>query len=74
LQKGQFSNKPNAKLSPRVYGLLRVTQKINDNANKIELPGAYGVSATFNLDDLSPYFGDEEYFRLEDESSPTQEE
>ncbi|KEH18242.1 hypothetical protein MTR_8g015130 [Medicago truncatula] len=34
----------------------------------------YGVSATFNVADLSPYFGDEEDFRLEDESSPTRGE
>jgi hypothetical protein len=34
-------------------------QKINDNAYKVELPGTYGVSATFNVADLSPYFDDE---------------
>ncbi|RHN63327.1 hypothetical protein MtrunA17_Chr4g0057101 [Medicago truncatula] len=34
----------------------------------------YGVSATFNVADLSPYFGDEEDFRLENESSPTRGE
>nr|GEZ45883.1 putative polyprotein [Tanacetum cinerariifolium]GEZ53310.1 putative polyprotein [Tanacetum cinerariifolium] len=31
---------------------------INDNAYKIELPGHYNVSATFNVADLSPYQGD----------------
>ncbi|AES78163.1 transmembrane protein, putative [Medicago truncatula] len=34
----------------------------------------YGVYATFNVADISPYFGDEEDFRLEDESSPTRGE
>nr|GEX99671.1 RNA-directed DNA polymerase [Tanacetum cinerariifolium] len=32
--------------------------KINDSAYKIELPGHYNVSATFNVADLSPYKGD----------------
>ncbi|GKB61451.1 protein kinase-like domain, concanavalin A-like lectin/glucanase domain protein [Tanacetum coccineum] len=35
-------------------------QRISDNAYKIDLPGRYGVSATFNVADLSPYTeGDE---------------
>ena len=71
LQKEQFPNKSNAKLSPRVDGPFKVTQKINDNAYKIELPCDYGVFATFNVADLSPYFSDEEDFRLEDKSSST---
>ncbi|GKD11722.1 hypothetical protein Tco_1196129, partial [Tanacetum coccineum] len=33
-------------------------KKINDNAYKIELPGHYNVSATFNVADLFPYKGD----------------
>jgi hypothetical protein len=32
-----------------------VLQRIGENAYKIELPGEYGVSATFNVSDLAPY-------------------
>ncbi|GKF44473.1 hypothetical protein Tco_0131025 [Tanacetum coccineum] len=46
------------KLKPRGAGPFRVLKKINDNAYKIELPGHYNVSATFNVADLSPYKGD----------------
>ena len=39
---------------------FRVLAKINDNAYKIELPKDFGVSTTFNVADLTPYFGPEE--------------
>ena len=35
-------------------------EKINPNAYKIELPGDYGVSATFNVADLRPYLEEED--------------
>jgi hypothetical protein len=59
LRKERFPKQPNAKLSPRADGPFKIVQKINDNAYKVELPGSYGVSATFNVSDLSPYFDDE---------------
>nr|GEU65561.1 putative reverse transcriptase domain, ribonuclease H-like domain, aspartic peptidase domain protein [Tanacetum cinerariifolium] len=46
------------KLKPRGDGPFCVLKKINDNAYKIELPGHYNVSATFNVTDLFPYKGD----------------
>jgi len=46
-------------LSPRVYGPFKIVQKINDNAYKVEFPGTYGVSTTFNVADLSLYLDDE---------------
>lgn len=46
---------------------FRVLKRINDNAYKIDLPGEYNVSATFNVADLSPYITDEESSELEPE-------
>ncbi|XP_071902760.1 uncharacterized protein [Coffea arabica] len=48
------------KLQPRGDGPFRVLERINDNAYKLELPGEYGVSSTFNVADLSPYLADDE--------------
>ncbi|GKC94626.1 RNA-directed DNA polymerase [Tanacetum coccineum] len=48
------------KLQARVDGPFGVLQRINDNAYKIELPGEYNVSGTFNVADLSPYVTDDE--------------
>jgi len=44
---------------PRADGPFEVLERINDNAYKIDLPGDYGVSATFNVVDLSPYLADD---------------
>ena len=30
-------------------------EQINDNAYRLDLPGEYNVSATFNMTDLSPF-------------------
>ena len=43
---------------PRAEGPFEVLEKINDNAYKIDLPGDFEVSATFNVADLSPYYPD----------------
>ena len=40
---------------PRGDGPFQVLEHINDNAYKIDLPGEYGVSATFNVIHLSPF-------------------
>ena len=44
---------------PRADGPFEVLERIHDNAYKIDLPGDYGVSATFNVADLSPYLADD---------------
>ncbi|GJV00992.1 RNA-directed DNA polymerase [Tanacetum coccineum] len=58
LRKKRFLAGRFGKLKPRGDGPFRVLKKINDNAYKIELPGHYNVSTTFNVADLSPYKGD----------------
>lgn len=55
LCKERFHGGRFGKLKPHVDGLFRVLQHINHNAYKIEFPGHYNVSATFNVADLSPY-------------------
>jgi len=55
----RFPKQLNAKLSPRADGPFKIVQKINDNAYKVELPGTYGVSPTFNVVDLLPFLDDE---------------
>jgi len=58
---------------PRVDDPFEVLERINDNAYKVNLPGDYGVSATFNVADLSPYFEDDHLASLR-ANSPQQGE
>lgn len=55
LRKERFPAKRRSKLHPRGDGPFQVIQRINDNAYKLDLPGEYQVSSTFNVADLSPY-------------------
>ena len=48
----------------RVDGPFEILERINDNAYKVDLPGDYGVSATFNIADLSPYEKDDYLYDL----------
>ena len=41
---------------PRSDALFQILQKVGPNAYKVDLPGDYGVSATFNVADLGPYY------------------
>ena len=60
LRKDHFPDQSKCTLQPRGDGPFKVLAKINDNAYKIDLPMDYGVSRTFNVSDLSPYFGPSE--------------
>ena len=61
LSKDRFPNKKSLKLSPRADGPFKILERINNNEYRLELPGDYGVSATFNISDLSPYILDDVY-------------
>ncbi|KAL4283643.1 hypothetical protein GQ457_16G018750 [Hibiscus cannabinus] len=39
----------------RKGGPFQILERINDNAYRIDLPGEYNVSSSFNVDDLSPF-------------------
>ena len=60
LRKERFPKQRKSKLSPRGDGPFQVIEKVNDNAYKLDLPGEYGVHATFNVSDLTPFRADDE--------------
>ena len=45
------------KLQARSAGPFKVLQQIGSNAYVIELPSDYGISSTFNIEDLVAYKG-----------------
>ena len=51
----QRCNKP----LPRGDGPFQVVERVNNNAYKLDLPGEYGVHATFNIIDLSLFYVDD---------------
>uniref|UniRef100_A0A2N9GIU8 Uncharacterized protein n=1 Tax=Fagus sylvatica TaxID=28930 RepID=A0A2N9GIU8_FAGSY len=55
LRKDHFLEKRCSKLLPRGDGPFQVVERINDNAYKLDFPCEYGVSASFNVADLSPF-------------------
>ncbi|XP_078171373.1 uncharacterized protein LOC144565481 [Carex rostrata] len=57
LSKEHFPPCRNAKLKQGGDGPFMIVWCLGDNAYKVELPGDYGVSATFNVKDLQPYYG-----------------
>ncbi len=55
MRKERFPAQRRSKLLPRGDGPFQVLERINDNSYKLDLPGEYNVSASFNVSDLSPY-------------------
>ena len=55
MRKERFPALRRSKLHPRRDGPFQVQERINDNAYKLDLPGEYNISATFNVFDLSPF-------------------
>ncbi|XP_074315387.1 uncharacterized protein LOC141651581 [Silene latifolia] len=61
LRKERFPSKRKNKLMPRADGPFKILECYGSNAYKLELASEYGgVSATFNVGDLSPYLEDED--------------
>ncbi|KAL4319797.1 hypothetical protein GQ457_18G009700 [Hibiscus cannabinus] len=54
-QQARFPAQRSSKLLPRGDGPFQVVEKVNENAYKLDLPGEYNVSATFNVSDLTPF-------------------
>ena len=55
MRKERFPAHRRSKLNPRGDGPFQILEKINDNAYKVDLPGEFNVSATFNVADLCPF-------------------
>jgi hypothetical protein len=55
IRKERFPEQRRSKLMPRGDGLYQIIERINDNAYKVDPPGEYGVSVTFNVSDLSSF-------------------
>jgi len=53
MHKERFPANRKSKLQPRGDGPFQILERINDNAYKVDLPGEYGVSVTFNISDLT---------------------
>jgi hypothetical protein len=53
MRKERFPARRRSKLHPRGDGPFQVLERINDNAYKLDLPGEYNISATFNVSNLS---------------------
>ena len=55
MRKERFPAHRWSKLHPRSDDPFQVLERINDNVYKLDLPGEYNISATFNVSDLSPF-------------------
>ena len=56
MRKERFHEQRRSKLMPQGDGPFQIIEMINDNAYKVDLPGEYGVSATFNVADVFFFF------------------
>lgn len=49
---------------PRSDGPFKIVEKVNDNALKLEPPGEYGLSVTFNVGEFVTYVHDDDMAHL----------
>ena len=64
LEEGEISSQEEDQTHAKGGWPFEVLERINDNAYKVDLPGDYGVSATFNVADLQPYEEDDHLSNL----------
>jgi len=55
MRKERFPAHRKSKLQPQGDGPFQILERINDNAYKVDLLGEYGVSATFNVSDVTRF-------------------
>jgi hypothetical protein len=53
MSKERFPAHRKSKLQPQGDGPFQILERIDENAYKVDLPGEYGVSVTFNVYDLT---------------------
>ena len=68
--KGEISSSKKIKLHPRGDGPFQVVAHIGNNAYKLDLRSEYGVSAIYNISDLSPFEFEDS---LNSRTSPSEE-
>ena len=56
MRKERFPTQRQSKLFLMGNGLFQVLKRINGNAYKLDLPGEYNVSGTFNVIDLNLFY------------------
>ena len=69
--KERFPVRCKNKLLLRANGPFKILEHIKDNAFKVDLPRDYGVSATFNVADFSPY--EEDHYLYDLRSNPVKQ-
>jgi len=55
MRKERFPKQRKYTLQPRGDESFQVLERLNDNAYKIDIPGEYGVSSSFNVADMTPF-------------------
>ena len=55
----EISNQKEIQTHATADGPFELLEKVSDNAYKVDLPGDYWGSCTFNVVNLKPYYGDD---------------